>query len=197
MSKKKNKKKNKNLNKQNNLKNIQIKKIDNNLQEIKKDLKEISEVADAEVTEFIQEQKQNNIETVKENLELVKINNKKENNNKENEIANKILKSAKKVSKIILKLLIASLIITTIYSFLIILSIFFFGLSLAGVGIFSLGIIASIFDITNLITKMGAVACIFVGMGSVCLGIFLMVLIIEVIKKFIIYIKTNFRKVFK
>lgn len=195
MSKKKNKKKNKNLNKPNKLKNIQAKKIDNNLEEIKKDIENIT--SKQELKENVQEElqkvdgtKEENKDIEQEKLELVVVN-KEEKDKKGNKI--NIIKIIIKALKIILKLLIGSFIFTLVYSLLSILSIIFLGLSLAGVGIFSIGIVGTMFNITNLITKMGAVACIFVGMGSVCLGIFLMVLCIEGIKMLIKYVKTNFK----
>lgn len=210
MSKKKNKKKNKikNYNKQKQLKQIQAKKIDNNLEEIRKDISNITQISEKEKEQEEinkvdnkntdkkehDEQKQEK-EKQKENKQLIV---KKEYNSKEQkDITNKIFKQIIKILKILAKLIISCFAITAIYSILIILATIFFGISFAGVGIFAIGIIGTIFNITNLITKIGAVACIFIGMGSVCLGIFLMVLIIEVIKKFILYIKNNIKKILK
>lgn len=102
-----------------------------------------------------------------------------------------------RILKILLKLILSCFAITFIYSVLVILALILLIISLVGVGIFAIGVVGSIFDITNLITKMGAVAFIFVGMGCVCLGIFLMVLIIEIIKKFINKLKQNIGKIFK
>lgn len=210
MSKKKNKKKNKikNYNKQKQLKDIQAKKIDSNLEEMKKDISNISQLSEnrqehIEETNKIEvekdEVKENTVSEVEpkkdENVQLIVKN--EQNSKSQVNVTDKILKQIINILKIIIKLIVSCFIITFVYSILIILATLFFVISFAGVGIFSIGIIGTIFDITNLLTKMGAVACIFVGMGSVCLGIFLMVLIIEAIKRFIIRVKKNIKRIFK